>query len=285
MKKLMRRIDRYCILHPDFGISNLILYIIIGQLAVWLMTLVDNGVLEQYLLFSASAIFTKGQVWRLITFVLVPDINSFWLLFELYFYYFIGSTLERHWGKGKFTVYYLMGVLLTIIYGSLVWLFGGGDYSLTASYINLSMFLAFATLFPDTVVLLMFIIPVKMKWLGYIAGGLFVGSIIFMLAKGYGFLSLMPVIALLNYLLFCGDWLFDYFRPARTNQRRNTINYRKAAKKYNKEQSKKPYTRKCEVCGRTDADYPDLEFRFCSQCVGYHCFCIDHINNHVHFKE
>ena len=84
---------------------------------------------------------------------------------------------------------------------------------------------------------------------------------------------------------FCGGWLFDYIRPSRIKQKSKTINFKKAAKQYNKEQAKKPYKRKCDVCGRTDTDFPDLEFRFCSQCAGYHCFCIDHINSHIHFKE
>lgn len=286
MKKLMQRIDRFCILHPNFGISNLMLYIVIGNIIVWLFSIMDTThLLQSYLSFSAAGIFTKGQVWRLVTFVLVPDTSGIWLLIEMYFFYFIGSTLERHWGSGKFTVYYLIGALLTVLYGTLVWLTTGADVKLTASYVNLSMFFAFATLFPDNIVLLFFIIPIKMKWLGYAAGVYFVGSVIYMLANGSGLISLLPVIAVLNYLLFCGDWLFDIIRPARVKQRKNTIDFKKAAKKYNKEQAKKPYTRKCEVCGRTDTDYPDLEFRFCSRCEGYHCFCIDHINNHIHFTE
>lgn len=286
MKKLMQRIDRYCLLHPSFGISNLMLYIVIGNLVVWFMGLLDRGMLSTYLAFSASAIFTQGQIWRLVTFVLVPETGGIWLLLMLYFYYFIGNTLERAWGKGKFTIYYLVGMLLTIIYGTAVWLITGKDSGLlTASYLNLSMFFAFATLYPNTVVMFMFIIPIKIKWLAYIDALYFGIQIIRMFTAGYGLISLLPLIAMLNYLLFCGDWLFDYFRPARVKQRQNTINYKAAAKKYNKQQEKKPYNRKCEVCGRTDTDYPDLEFRFCSRCAGYHCFCIDHINSHIHFTE
>jgi hypothetical protein len=286
MKKLMQRIDRFCILHPNFGISNLMLYIVIGNLIVWLFSIIDTThLLQSYLAFSAEGIFTKGQIWRLATFALVPDTSGLWLLIALYFYYFIGSTLERQWGPGKFTIYYLMGVLLTVLYGTLVWLITGTDASLTATYINLSMFFAFATMFPDTVVLLFFIIPIKIKWLAFISAALFAASVISMFVHGYGLISLLPVVAILNYLLFCGDWLFDFLRPARVRQRKNTINFKKAAKEYNKAQAKKPYTRKCEVCGRTDTDYPDLEFRFCSRCAGYHCFCIDHINSHIHFTE
>jgi membrane associated rhomboid family serine protease len=286
MKKLMDKIDRYCILHPNFGVKNLILYIVVGNLVVWLFSLMDTTqLLTDYLAFDAAAVFTKGQVWRLLTFVIVPSSTSFWTLFALYFYYWIGSALEKYWGKGKFTIYYLIGVVLTVVFGILVWLITDMSTGLTASYVNLSMFFAFATLFPDVVVLLFFIIPIKIKWLAIVDAVFFVGAVISMFSHSYGLLSLLPVVAILNYLLFCGDWLFDYLRPERVRRRRNVIDYKKAAKKYNKQQASKPYNHKCEVCGRTDADYPDLEFRFCSRCEGYHCFCIDHINNHVHFKQ
>ena len=287
MKKMMQRIDRYCTLHPNFGIRRLMLYIVIGNIAVYLLALMDTThTLSSLLAFDASAIFTKGEVWRLITFIFVPEYsNILFLLIGLYFYYFIGTTLEHQWGSGKFTIYYLIGMLLNIVYGTIVWLITGKSVQVTATYLNLSMFFAFATLFPDTIVLLFFIIPIKMKWLAIIDAAFFVYEVIAMLVGGYGLISFLPIVAVLNYLLFCGDWLFDRIRPANVKQKQKTINYKKAAKKYNKEQAGKPYNYKCSVCGRTDTDYPDLEFRYCSRCVGYHCFCMDHINNHVHFKE
>lgn len=282
MKSLMRRIDRFCASHPRFGIKNLMLYIVIGNAVVWLFTLMDTThLLQYYLSFSAEAVFTQGQVWRLLTFILVPGDTSFLILIALYFYYFIGSTLERTWGAGKFLIYYLAGMVLNILFGTAIWLITGIGVPVTAGYLNLSMFFAFATLYPETVVLLFFIIPVKVKWLAWISAAFFVYAVIITPFPA----NLLPIIAILNYLLFCGGWLFDLVRPARFKQKSKTVNFKKAAKKYNKEQAKKPYTRKCAVCGKTDADYPDLEFRFCSRCAGYHCFCIDHINNHVHFKE
>ena len=288
MKSLMQRIDRFCYTHPGFGIRNLMLYIVIANAVIWLFGMMDTtGILEGALSFSAAAVFTKGQIWRLVTFVLVPDpsMQGLFFLLALYFYYFIGRTLEAQWGPGKFTIYYAMGMVFTILYSTLVWAFAGVDMYISATYINLSMFLCFATLYPDMTVLLFFIIPVKMKWLGIIDAAFFALSIIMSLIGGGGLLSFLPLVALLNYLVFCGGWLFDLISPRRVRQKQNTINFKKAARKYNKEQAKKPYTRKCDVCGRTDADFPELEFRFCSKCAGYHCFCIDHINSHVHFKE
>lgn len=286
MKSIMRRIDRFCITHPRFGISNLILYIVIGNAVMWLFGMMDrSGILVSLLQFNAELIFTKGQIWRLVTFILVPT-GGGGLLFPLvlYFYYFIGNTLERQWGAGKFTIYYLSGMLFNIIFGILVWLISGRNIeafnqAVTGQYINLSMFFAFATLYPETIVLFMFIIPMKIKWLAYIDAAFFVFA---MIINPFP-INLLPLVAILNYFMFCGGWLFDVIRPA--NKRNNTIDFKKAAKKYNRTQAKKPYTRKCEVCGKTDRDYPELEFRFCSRCGGYHCFCIDHINSHVHFKE
>jgi hypothetical protein len=143
------------------------------------------------------------------------------------------------------------------------------------------MFFTFATLYPDMQVLLFFIIPIKMKWLGIVNAVFFAYEVIILPFP----VNLLPVVAVLNYLLFCGDWLFSYVRPARVKQQKNTVNFRNEVRRINREQRNKPYTRKCAVCGRTDTDYPDLEFRYCSRCAGYHCFCIDHINNHVHFTE
>lgn len=281
MKSLMQRIDRYCLTHPRFGIKNLMLYIVIGNALVWLFTLMDTThMLQYYLAFDAQAVFTQGQVWRLVTFILCPGSSSFLILLALYFYYFIGSTLEKTWGAGKFLVYYLAGMALNILFGTLVWLLGG-RVLVTTGYLNLSMFFAFATLYPETRVLLFFVIPIKIKWLAWVDAAFFLYEVIATPFPN----NLLPVIAILNYLLFCGGWLVDMIRPAKLKQKSKTVNFKRAAKKYNKEQAKKPYSRKCAVCGRTDTEYPDLEFRYCSRCAGYHCFCVDHINNHVHFKE
>ena len=283
MKSIMRRVDRFCLTHPRFGIRNLMIYIISGNVLVWLFSMMDrSGNLLELVKFSAEYIFTKGQIWRLVTFIFVPTTYSpIWLAIALYFYYWIGSSLERQWGSGKFLIYYLSGMIFNILYGTLMWLVTGENIPINAMYINLSMFFAFATLFPDTIILLFFIIPVKIKWLAYVDAALFV---IAMITTSFP-ANLLPLVAVLNYFMFCGGWLFDKFRPSRIQQRQKTIDFKNAAKKYAREQANKPYTRKCEVCGRTDRENPNLEFRFCSKCAGYHCFCIDHINSHIHFKE
>ena len=281
MKSLMKKIDIFCYKHPGFGIRNLMLFVVIGNVAIWLFSMMDgSGLLRSYLAFSPQMIL-KGQVWRLVTFALVPNSTGFLALIMFYFYYFIGNTLENQWGTPKFNIYFFTGILLTIIYGFVMYFITGNDISVNAEYIYLSMFFSFATMFPETTVLFMFFIPMKIKWLAYVDAAFFVLEII-RLPFPY---NLMPVVAVLNYLIFCGDWLFKYFRPSNYRQKKKTVDFKREARRINHQQNSAPYSRKCAVCGRTDRDYPNLEFRYCSKCAGYHCFCQDHINNHVHFTE
>ena len=118
MNSLRRRIDRFCVLHPNFGIPNLMLYIVIGNIAFYLLSLfstLDGGSFYSILSFSWAGL-KQGQLWRLLSFSFLPtDMRPFWLLVSCYFYYWIGSTLEREWGTAKFTIYYLSGVLLTAL--------------------------------------------------------------------------------------------------------------------------------------------------------------------------
>ncbi len=291
MKKLSTAIDRFCTRHPGFGISNLMMFIVIGNIIVYLFSMMDRtGYFLSYLLFNPQLII-KGQVWRLITFIFVPESSSLiTLAISLYFYYFIGNTLERQWGTPKFTLYYLCGILCTVVYGMIVGLVGNvGYFAMGASYINLSMFFVFATFFPENRVLLFFFIPIKIKWLAYVDAAYFALGVIAYLAAGEILLAFVPIVAILNYFIFCGDMLLDNFdslrRRIKYKRNPNVINFKKAAKQAHAETQNKGYSRKCAVCGRTDTDYPNLEFRYCSRCEGYHCFCEDHINNHIHFTE
>ena len=168
MKKLYDGVQRFCAAHPRFGIPNLMRVIVIGNVAVYILMLLtqnsDASALS-FLTFNLNGLL-HGEVWRIVTFIFYPSAGSpFWLLISLYFYYWIGSTLERQWGTAKFNLYYISGTLLTVLGAILASLISGNPYLTVAGtgYVNLSMFFAFAFLFPDTTVLFMFIIPVKMK--------------------------------------------------------------------------------------------------------------------------
>ena len=165
-------------------------------------------------------------------------------------------------------------------------LISGNPYLTVAGtgYVNLSMFFAFAFLFPDTTVLFMFIIPVKMKWLAYLDGALFAFDII----RGIGAHNwadvVLPVVALLNFAVFIWPEVHYLRQRAQYQTSRKTVQFKQAQQRAQQAQQA-PYHHKCAVCGRTDTDYPELQFRYCSKCAGYHCFCQDHIFNHVHFTE
>ena len=284
--KLIRRFDRalsrFLYNHPNFGISRLMLLLIVGNAAVYLLSMMDQtGQLAALLCLSPTAVL-HGQIWRLVTFVFVPGVsNVLSLVLELYFYYLIGSMLEQAWGRGKFTAYYLIGMLMTVLYAFLSLLLTRNDLLLTGSYLSLSMFFVYATLWPDNRVLLFFFIPIKIRWLAIAEAVIF----LFNMIVGR---TLLPLIALLNYFLFCGDRLWAGIQsvlgrhPLRKARFRRSIH---RAERASGQTGTRPYTRKCAVCGRTDTAFPNLEFRYCSRCVGYRCFCQDHIYSHVHFTS
>lgn len=286
MKKICEAVDRFCARHPRFGIPNLMLYIVIGNAAVYLLYMLTGYDMSKlaFLNFSLSGLL-HGEIWRIVTYIFVPDYGGiFWMLVALYFYYWIGSTLERQWGTVKFNLYYFGGVLLTVV-GTILASLISGQYGLTVSgtaYINLSMFLAFALLFPDTQVLLFFIIPIKMKWLAIVDGGFFLWGILAAAIRGSLVGVIVPIFALLNFAVFIYPELHFFTQRKKFQHAHQTVQFKQAVKEH---QQQKGYRHKCAVCGRTDTDYPDLQFRYCSKCAGYHCFCEDHIFSHVHFTE
>ena len=279
LDRFNRGVSRFLYRHPNFGIPRLMLYLIIGNALVYLFSMMDRtGMLPWYLCLVPDRLL-KGEVWRLVTFVFVPNTGRLiFLVIELYFYYLIGSTLERAWGAGKFTVYYLCGMVITIVYGILASLITGRSLALTGSYLSLSMFFVYATLWPDNQILLFFFIPVKVKWLAWFEAAVFLISMI----MGR---TLLPLVGIANYFLFCGSSLLASLKLLRMRHSTPARQFRRNIRHRESEQNSRTYTRKCAVCGRTDTEYPDLEFRYCSQCVGYHCFCSDHIHSHIHFTE
>ena len=290
MKKLYDGMQRFCAAHPRFGIPNLMRVIVIGNVAVYvlmLLTQANDANALSFLTFNLNALL-HGEVWRLVTFVFVPAYSSpFALLISLYFYYWIGSTLERQWGTAKFNLYYISGALPTVLGVVLASLITGNPYLTAAGtgYVNLSMFFAFAFLFPDTTVLLFFILPVRMKWLAYLDGALFAFAIIKAIGAHNWAGVVLPIVALLNFAVFIWPEVHYLKERAKYQNSRKTVQFRQAQQQQAKQAQQQGYRHKCAVCGRTDTDYPDLQFRYCSKCVGYHCFCQDHIFNHVHFTE
>ena len=274
-------LDRFCAKHRNLAVPNLMLYIVIGNVIVFVLDMFSRYSFSHMLTFVPYYIF-HGQIWRLVTFIFVPEGSKlFFVAISLYFYYFIGNALEREWGSARFTVFYGIGVLVNIAVGLVLSFLYGLNYPwpvVSMYYINMSLFFAFAALYPDLQVLLFFIIPVKVKWLAWIDAAFFAWSILSSLFHLNWVGVVLPVVAILNFLLFFSSDAARIFGRVRHRTSRQTINFKKATKEAKKD---KGYLHKCAVCGITD---PNMEFRYCSKCSGYYCYCMDHINNHVHIQ-
>lgn len=303
MKNLRRNFERFCYRHRQAGIPNLMLFVAVGNFIVYFFSMADaSGMLHSLLQFNRSAIL-QGQVWRLFSYIFTymmdaSGMNIILGVISLVCYYFIGKTLEQHWGTLRFNLYYLTGIVLMDIAALLI------GCNATTMYLNTSLFLALATVMPDIRFLLFYCIPVKGKYIAWFSLGLTVWNVLTNLmylvrmgamTVGNFFYCLFPLIALANYFLFFGkdaaNLLPDSMRYRKTATQRN---YRAQtrqqpnpgwANKYRSSTGEKPYRHKCTVCGRTDTDFPYLEFRYCSRCSGYYCYCQDHINNHEHIQQ
>lgn len=288
MKNLRRKFDLFCYKNRSKGIPNLMLYIVLGTAVVYLMSQMSgNYLLYDILCFNRQRIL-GGEVWRLITYPLTYGVsNTLLMAISLFCYYSLGRAMENIWGTLRFNLFYLTGVVMMDVY---CMIFGGVA---SATYLNLSLFLSYATLFPNAQFLLFFIIPIK-AWIFALIDLAIVLLDLFTLPFPY---SLFSVISLANYFLFFGkdvlnvipmSWRANARRLFRTKpasqKKAKVIPFDAGSYEATKATPKAPYTHRCTVCGRTDVSNPELEFRYCSRCKGYYCYCQDHINNHVHIQ-
>ncbi len=290
MKNLRTRFERFCFRHRNWGIPNLMLYISIGTALVYFMTMAtENYVLYEWLCFDRSLIL-QGQVWRLFSYAFLMDgSNVFLMLLALVCYYSMGRAMENVWGTFRFNLFYLSGLLINDIYCMIF------NCYADVYYLNLSLFLAYATMYPDAQFLILFIIPVK----AWILALIDLVLVLFGLLANPFPVNFFSVLSIANYFLFFGK---DVLRVIPVSWRINAARlFKKKPKKAGNPQPiqfpnagsyeasvarpKAPYTHRCTVCGRTDISDPDLEFRYCSRCSGYHCYCEDHISNHQHITE
>lgn len=298
MKAISRKIERFCQKHPRFGVPHLIRYVVMLTGVVFLFSMMDtSNALVPLLHFSADAIINDLQIWRLFTFPFAPSLSPstalspFSMLIFLFFTYNLGSYLEQTWGQAKFNLYFLINVLFFALIGILAYVLRVSfsisglwfsDVFVSSYYLHLSMMLAFATLFPQLTVRLFFLIPISMKWLGLIVLGL----LLFDTLRFTGLFpaSLIPFTLIFPYLLFCGDILKRHLNLGNVQNTKNVIHFKKAVREAEVRQNMRSYSRKCTVCGKTDTEYPDLEFRYCSRCNGYYCYCMEHISKHTHVE-
>ena len=273
LNKLERKFGR-------FAITNLSIWLI-GCYAIGYMITFISPALLDYLVLEPSLIF-KGQVWRLVTWVLIPPSDfSIFTFVMLFFYYSLGTTLEKNWGTFRYNVYFFSGILFTILGAFVLYIIGlitGMDvsemgYAFSTYYINLSIFLAFAASYPDMKVMVYFIIPIKIKWMAYFDVAYL---ILACLVSGWA-IRVVIIASVLNFIVFFfATRNYHRISPSEIKRKRT---YRKKV-----ESSNRITKHKCAICGRTEQDGDHLEFRFCSRCAGNYEYCQDHLFTHEHKK-
>lgn len=278
MDKLLNKLERKW---GKYAINNLSLYLIVGYVIGYILSF--TGIIEPFTLNPYQIM--RGQIWRIATWIVMPPSQfGIFTIIMLFFYYSLGNSLERTWGAFRYNVYIFSGMIFTII-GAFV-LYGitlamgyqpidtGRVISMSFStyYINLSIFLAFAACYPDMQVLLYFIIPVKIKWMAYLDL-----IVLFIYFIQYGWGARIAIIAsLLNFILFFfGTRNFKRVSP-------KEIHRRQVYKQQVNQATKGITKHKCAICGRTEQDGDNLEFRFCSKCNGNYEYCQDHLFTHEH---
>lgn len=292
----MKFIDKLERKYGRYGIPNLTMYIIACYVIGYILLYTAPGVLS-YLSLDVRMIL-KGQIWRVITWVIYPPDTSdlFWFILAIvFFYYPVGTSLERTWGTFRYTLYIFSGILFTVIGAFLLhfitggivviknvpYLLGGSIYS--TYYISLSVFLAYAMSYPDMQLLLMFVIPIKMRWMAIVYGAIILFDMVSNIRKGYWFLIFPVVFSLLNFLLFyLGSKDMSRYNPKEVKRRQE---FKKAMAQSRVNPGTNGISKhKCAICGRTELDDPNLEFRFCSKCKGNYEYCQDHLFTHEHKK-
>jgi len=267
----MALLNRFERLFGRFAIPNLSLYLIGGQVMFFGFSLLGGFDLGRILL--VPGLVLQGEVWRLFSFVLVPPVSgsltltsALFLAISWYFFYMISQALENYWGAFRFNLFFLTGWFLTVAVSFLT-----PELRTSYEFFAVSVFLAFALLNPDFELYLFFILPVKIKWF----------ALVMWIGLGYAFVvgtwnvRLAVLASIGNFLLFFAGEITQRVKTGRRNMQQQV---RRTAMR---EVSEEPRHR-CVVCGKTDRTHPQIDFRYCSQCVGEECYCSEHIRDHVH---
>ncbi len=255
LAKLERRFGRW-------AIPNLAAYLVALNAFVFVLAMARPAFI-QALMFDPERV-RRGEVWRVITFVFIPpSLSPIWIIFALYFAWLCGMALESVWGTFKFNLFYLLGMLGTMAAAFIL------GQSMSNLYLNTSIFLAFATLFPNFELLIFFILPVKAKWLGFLTCLLLAMSF----GDGTNADRVAIAVALANYVLFCHRVLYNHLRQGFTRTRRESRmqKFRAPPREY----------RTCKICGKSDAD-PQVDMRVCTcaKCGEPTSYCLEHARNH-----
>jgi hypothetical protein len=266
LDKIERRFRRFALPHLTIGLI-LCQVVVYGAAQADLLKAGEGGqtVLDRIALVPAKVL--EGQVWRLLTFVCEPPaMNVVFAFFFWYMFYLMGEALEQNWGSFRYNVYLLIGYLATVAVSFLT-----PQAPASIGFLEVSVFLAFAALFPDFVIYLFFLLPVKIKWLALLA---WIGYF-FALVSGTWATRLLVLASICNFLLFFSK---DIIYRLQRGRRSMALQAARIGAK------PKPYFHRCTVCGITDRSHPQASFRYCRQCDGHHGYCMEHLRNHEHIK-
>jgi hypothetical protein len=288
MSKFEKKFSKY-------AIPNLSMYLILGYVIGYFIQLINED-MYSLLVFNPNLIL-HGQIWRIITWVLVPPGGlDIFTIIMLILYYQLGRGLEHTWGTYRFNVYMFSGLFFTVIgamilYIVLLVIYGQDtgvvfgiimENFVSTYYINMSIFLAYAFTYPEEQLMLYFIVPVKMKWMGVLYGALIIfdGVSYFKTNTLYGVIVMVLIASsLLNFIIYMMVHKSSLYSPKQVKRRKT---YKKSVKQGIPKTYDNGARHKCVICGRTELDEPTLTFRYCSKCTGGKEYCQDHLFTHNH---
>jgi hypothetical protein len=283
LNKLERKFGRY-------AIPNLMKYIVILFVFGLVTGMMPNN-LAGFLALDFDLV-KRGQVWRLITFVIPTGSAGNILLFAIstYFYYIIGNALEQSWGAFRFNLYFLSGIVFNVLSSLIMYWATGVSLSPSLQFVCGTMFFAFAAIYPNTQFMMYFLIPIKAKYLAWVQGALYIYQVFTYLVNKQYFFVVPLVVAFANFLIFF--FATRNYRKISPREYQRKATYRKQMNDARNHgnvtqfQGRNVVTRhKCAVCGRTELDNDQLEFRFCSKCEGNYEYCMDHLFTHEHVHK
>ncbi|HZZ42875.1 MAG TPA: hypothetical protein VFE58_08045 [Tepidisphaeraceae bacterium] len=261
----MARLER---VFGRFAIPDLTLYLVCGQAGFTIMGLAHKEFVGRIALVPGMVM--EGEWWRVLTFPFFPPTtNPIFALFALYLFFIMGRALEANWGEFRFNLYMLIAYVASIGGAFLAYAAGRGGMA-TSAYFDGSVFLAFAQFYPEFLIYLFFILPVKIKWLALAAWAYYAYSFV----TGDGMERALVAASVLNFLIFFARDIVQMMKSGRKKMGRQL--------KLKITEAPGGAFHTCAVCGITDKTHPKMDFRYCPGCGGQLAYCTEHLNAHEH---
>lgn len=282
LNKLERRFGR-------FAIPNLMIYVVALYILGFVMSFLPYNISS--LLQLDFDLVRAGQIWRLVTFLIpAASSNLIYLIIMVYFYYMIGNALESNWGSFRLNLYFFSGIVFNVIAAFITYLITGYSISPSLDFVCGTLFFAFAALYPNSIFYFYFIIPIKAKYLAIFRGLVYIYEIYTYIVYRQYFLIIPLVVSLANFLIFF--FATRNYRRISPSEIKRKADFRKQMRNpanhgtVSQFRGRNVVTRhKCAVCGRTELDGDQLEFRFCSKCDGNYEYCMEHLFTHEHVHK